>query len=128
MSIQKSDIANAVAEATDNTQQGSAVAGLAVDPMARGSLFVEGEPVMIRTVVFTVTGRVERVSCLGGTYFVHLSDAAWIGDLGRFKDCVNEGKYEQCDPVTTGARVAINAIVDIYPWNHPLPTPQNVRK
>ena len=78
-----------------------------------------GKCYLIRSVYYW-TGRV--VSVRGG--FVELEDAAWIPVTSRFSDCV-QGKTlpEEVEPVGT-AFVLIRNIIDVVPWNNPLPKKQ----
>ena len=89
-----------------------------------GSTFVIGEQVLIRTVTFYVTGRITRISTTGITTFLHLEDAAWISDTGRFMDAIETGTLGEIEPVTTPVRVNIATAIDVYHWNHPLPKKQ----
>lgn len=102
MSVQKSDIANAIAE-TDN------------------STFVVGEAVFIRTVTYHMIGRVARISKEGQFHFLHLEDASWIPDTEEFHKFINNGALREVQAVDTPVRVAVAAIVDVFGWNHPLP-------
>lgn len=103
--LQKSDISAAIGVAEDAS-------------------FVIGEQVLIRTVTFSATGRVDRISNVGPTYFLHLSDAAWIADVGRFMDTLKTGQANEIEPAASGMRVSVASIVDVMPWDHPLPRKQ----
>lgn len=105
MALKKSDIAEATGEEQNET-------------------FVIGECLFIRTVTHHLVGRLKRISHLGPYSFLHLEEAAWVADDGRFMDCIESGKLNEVEPVTTGIRVQVAPIVDVYPWNHPLPRQQ----
>lgn len=105
MSIKKSDIAEAVANADETT-------------------FAIGEQVFVRCVTYHLTGRIVRISNIGLTYFLHLADAAWIANTERFMNAIEEGKLSEVEPVTKEVRVNISTIVDCFHWDNPLPRKQ----
>ena len=75
-----------------------------------------GKKLFIRTVTYHLTGEVDkRVSC-----FLHLKDAAWIADSGRFMGAIKDGELDEVEPVGE-AWVNVNSITDMFPWKHPLP-------
>lgn len=78
-----------------------------------------GKKLFIRTVTYHLVGRVEKR--LGS--FFQLKDASWVADSGRFMNAIKEGTLDEVEPVGD-AFVSINAIVDIFPWKHPLPKEQ----
>jgi hypothetical protein len=117
--MRKSDVAEAAAQhevANKNKQNGL------FDE--QNDTFVIGEPLFIRTITFHMTGKLERISHCGETTFLHLSDAAWIADDGRFTPCIEKGEINEVEPVTCEMRVNVSSIVDVYTWNHPLPRTQ----
>jgi hypothetical protein len=79
-----------------------------------------GQNVLVRTVTHYYTGE------LDGTEdgFLVLKDAAWIADTGRFSKALLTGELDEVEPYPGGCLVAIGAVVDISPWNHPLPRTQ----
>ena len=79
-----------------------------------------GEKLFIRTVTYHLTGKLKKV--IGGN-FLELTDAAWIADSGRFMQCIQDGSLNEVEPVGK-AFVNMNAIVDFFPWKHPVPTKQ----
>lgn len=78
-----------------------------------------GKKVFIRTVTYHLVGKVEKV--VDG--FIKLSGASWIADSGRFSQAIKEGTLNEVEPVEK-AWVSLGSIVDIFPWNHELPTKQ----
>lgn len=78
-----------------------------------------GKKVFIRTVTYHLVGKVEKI--VDG--FIKLSGASWIADSGRFSQAIKEGTLNEVEPVEE-ALVSLGSIVDIFPWNHELPTKQ----
>ena len=76
-----------------------------------------GKNVLIRTVTNYYTGYVNAVD----KRFIHLIDAAWIADTGRFSDALANGTLSEVEPYPGSVLVAIGAIVDITEWAHSLP-------
>jgi len=75
-----------------------------------------GRKLFIRTVTNYLTGEVKGF--VGG--FIHLKNAAWIADTGRFSDAIKKGTFNEVEPVED-AFVSIGSIVDMFPWTHKLP-------
>ena len=73
----------------------------------------------IRTVTYHMVGKIKKID---GNFLV-LSDASWIADSGRFHDAIKTGSLSEVEPVGD-AFVCIDAIVDAFPWKHPLPDKQ----
>lgn len=105
MSLRKSDVADAIAQEHNET-------------------FVLGECVFIRTVSFSSIGRITRISNLGNSYFIHLEEACMVADTERWMNCIEEGQLREVEPVKSPVRVHVDAIVDVWAWNHPLPREQ----
>ena len=78
-----------------------------------------GKKLFIRTVTYHLTGEVTKR--IGS--FLHLKNAAWIADSGRFEQAVKEGKLDEVEPVGE-AWVNLNTVTDMFPWKHPLPKEQ----
>ena len=78
-----------------------------------------GKAFFFRTVTYHQIGTV--VKQIGD--FLELKDASWIADSGRFMNALRDGKLFEVEPVDT-AFVNIKAIVDFFPWRHPLPKVQ----
>lgn len=81
------------------------------------SILTPGGAIFVRTVAHNYTGRVVSVD----EKFLHLSDAAWIADSGRWAAALATGALNEVEPFPGEVLVAIGAVVDISPWNHPLP-------
>ena len=83
--------------------------------------FRVGESWFIRCVTYHCTGRVKAIV---GRFLV-LEEAAWIAESGRFSNAIQEGVkiLSEVEPVDRMV-VNLHAIVDAFPWNHPLPREQ----
>jgi len=95
----------------------------AILPLVGGSshsLVQIGTAVLIRTVTMYYTGRVKAVSASE----IELDEAAWIADCGRFADALRTGTLKEVEPYPGCCIVSRGAIVDVSPWNHPLPREQ----
>ncbi len=82
------------------------------------TILAVGAPVIVRTVTHYYTGRVVAIE----DGFVVLSDAAWIADTGLWSQALTTGELNEVEPYPAGCAVALGAMVDVSPWNHPLPT------
>ncbi len=82
--------------------------------------FEIGKSYLIRTVTLYQVGRV--FSICGD--FVELECASWIGDTGRYHDCLLNGVFKEVEPYPLGVAVNCSAIIDRAPWPHDLPTEQ----
>ena len=78
-----------------------------------------GHAYFIRTVTYHLTGRVKKIM---GNMLI-LETAAWIADSGRFMDAIKKGELNEVEPVGD-AIVNLNAITDMFPWEHALPIEQ----
>lgn len=78
-----------------------------------------GKKLFIRTMTYHLVGRVEQIF----QNFLELSGASWVADSGRFMDALREGTLDEVEPVGQ-AFVNRESIVDMFPWNHPLPKDQ----
>lgn len=78
-----------------------------------------GKKVFIRTVTNFYTGLLD--SC---AEYLHLGDAAWIADTGRFADALATGKLNEVEPYPADCWVAAGSVVDISEWRHDLPRVQ----
>jgi hypothetical protein len=76
-----------------------------------------GSCVLIRTVTHYYVGRITEVTKLT----IHLEDAAWVADTGRFTEALTTGTLGEVEPFPDGVLVFIQACVDISPWAHELP-------
>ena len=82
------------------------------------SVFI-GKCLFVRTVTYHSVGKVESI--VGR--FLELSCASWVADSGRFTQAIKDGILEEVEPVGK-MYLSIDAIVDIFPWVHDLPTEQ----
>lgn len=79
--------------------------------------FKPGDAVFIRTVTHHHTGRVLDV----GRDWIKLDEGAWIADDGRFHVALRDGVFNEVEPIPSWFVVGRGAIIDIFPWGHPLP-------
>ena len=80
-----------------------------------------GRNYFVRTITDHFTGRLVSVtsSC------ICLEDAAWIADMGRFSDTLNDpGKLNEVEPSPVPIIIQRAAIVSILPWLYSLPRNQ----
>lgn len=84
-----------------------------------------GRKWFVRTVTYHTVGRlVKRIPGVGGNGdLLQFEQASWVADSGRFMDAIKKGTLSEVEPTGT-CFVHAAAIVDIFPWNHPLPTEQ----
>jgi hypothetical protein len=78
-----------------------------------------GKKLLIRTVTYFSVGKVEQVE----DGFIKLSTASWVADTGRFHQAITNGKLNEVEPVGE-MYVSLGSVVDMFPWNHDLPTEQ----
>ena len=76
-----------------------------------------GKNVFVRTVTFHYTGKLTGIS----DGFLHLADAAWIADSGRFAAALKDGTLSEVEPYPAGCSISAGAVVDISEWTHELP-------
>lgn len=81
------------------------------------SIFAPGNQVIIRTVTLHYTGRVIATD----DHWIHLDDAAWIADTGRWAEALKSGKLNEVEPYPGRCSIPVGCIVDVSPWDHPLP-------
>lgn len=71
--------------------------------------FEVGENYLIRTVTFTLTGKIKSKT----SQFLVLQDADWIADTGRFSEALeNQDKFNEVEPFKNDAIVSKGSIVD----------------
>lgn len=71
--------------------------------------FEVGENYLIRTVTFTLTGKIKSKT----SQFLVLQDADWIADTGRFSEALeNQDKFNEVEPFRNDAIVSKGSIVD----------------
>lgn len=78
-----------------------------------------GKKVLIRTVTYFSVGKVESVE----DGFIKLSTASCVYDTGRFADALKKGTLNEVEPVGE-VYVSLGSIVDMFRWEHELPTEQ----
>lgn len=95
-------------------------------PKQQFVIFAEGEKVLIRTVTNYLVGEVAGVQAVGEQSFVVLKDASWIADMKRFHNALKDGfaKDAEIEPVVGVCAVSVGSIVDVFEWQHDLPTEQ----
>jgi hypothetical protein len=76
-----------------------------------------GMAVFIRTVTHHHTGRILDI----GPDWIQLDEAAWIASDGRFHQALATGVFDEVEPIPGWCLVGRGAIIDAYPWPHPLP-------
>lgn len=78
-----------------------------------------GEKWFIRTVTYHLVGKItKRIG-----HFIEMKGASWVADSGRFMNAIKEGVLSEVEPVGR-MMVNLDAIVDLFPWNHKLPKDQ----
>ncbi len=82
-----------------------------------GFPFKKGDAILIRTVTMYQVGRVQNI----GPDSITLDDASWLADIGRLGDALSTGNLNEIERAPSWVVVGRGAIVDIYPWAHPLP-------
>ena len=78
-----------------------------------------GKKLFIRTVTYHLVGEVVKKIA----NFLQLKNASWVADSGRFMQAIKDGTLDEVEPVGE-AWVNLNAITDMFPWKHKLPTEQ----
>jgi len=78
-----------------------------------------GKCFFFRTITYHCVGRV--IKRFGS--FLHLEDASFIADSGRFMQFIKDGKLNEVEPVGTEF-VNLNSVVDFFHWKHDLPKEQ----
>lgn len=76
-----------------------------------------GQAVFLRTVTFHHVGEV--VSKKDG--WLHLKNASWVADSGRFSVALETGALREVE-YAGEIYVNLSALVDAFPWRHDLPT------
>ena len=78
-----------------------------------------GRKFYFRTVTYHQVGMVKKVS----GRIIHLENASWVADSGRFMQAIKNGTLSEVEPVGD-AYINFESVVDFFPWNHDLPTEQ----
>lgn len=79
-----------------------------------------GKNVFVRTVTHHYTGKLASVE----DGFLHLEEAAWIADDGRFADALKNGSLNEVEPYPGDCYVSAGSLVDVSEWLHDLPRTQ----
>lgn len=82
-----------------------------------GYPFKKGDAILIRTVTMYQIG---RVACIGADS-ITLIEASWLADTGKLSTALEKGTLNEVEKIPSWCTVGRGAIVDIFPWNHPLP-------
>lgn len=84
-----------------------------------GYPFDVGDKILVRTVTMYQLGKVVGI----GPDSITLADASWIADVGRLGNALEKGcdALGEIEKAPSWICVGRGAIVDVYPWNHPLP-------
>ena len=88
-----------------------------VSEVAANFADLTGRSVLVRTVTHYYTGRLDSVT----GQWLHLLDAAWIADTGRFHTALATGRLSEVEPYPADCWVAACAVVDVCEWPHDLP-------
>ncbi len=80
-----------------------------------------GEVVVCRTLAYYYLGCVTHITRAGDLYFLHLSDAFVISDVGDWEKTLQSGKFPDAKPLRQETRIGLHACVEIAPWYHKLP-------
>lgn len=80
-----------------------------------------GEKIFFRTVTYHAIGEVKKI--VGR--FVHLKNASWVADTGRFMNFIKEGVQENSEIEPVGEMfLSMDTVVDFFIWKHSLPKDQ----
>lgn len=91
-----------------------AIRGVAAPPLP----FEVGKNYLIRTVTMIDVGKVKGI--VGN--FVVLENVSWIGDTGRFHECLTKTDvFVEVEPFKEEVYLNANSIVDATPWPYNLP-------
>ena len=76
-----------------------------------------GKNVIIRTVTYHYIGHLESI----GDGWMHLSDAAWLADSGRWSKALETGNVKEVELYGGPCHINASAVVDVSEWRHELP-------
>ena len=80
-----------------------------------------GENYFIQTVTHYYTGRLIQVL----QNELILEEASWIADTGRFKEFIQDGKFNEVEPYPSGKLIiGRGSLVQAFEWTHKLPRDQ----
>lgn len=78
-----------------------------------------GKKWFFRTVTYHLVGKV--IKTFGN--FLHLENASWVADSGRFMQAIKNGKLNEYEEVGE-CFVNLDSVTDFFPWKHSLPKGQ----
>ena len=80
-----------------------------------------GSKIFFRTVTYHALGEVKKI--VGR--FVHLKNASWIADTGRFMGWIKDGVQTNSEIEPVGEMfLNMDTVVDFFIWKHKLPSDQ----
>lgn len=82
-----------------------------------GFPFTKGDAILIRTVTMYQLGEIAHIS----PDSITLVNASWLADIGRLSVALSTGALNEIEKAPSWIVVGRGAIVDIFPWSHPLP-------
>lgn len=95
------------------------VTGTARDVLDPITPFIIDKNYLIRTITMIDVGKVKAI--VGN--FLILTNASWIGDTGRFNECLTRNDiFNEVEPFKYDVFINLNSIVDATPWPYDLPT------
>lgn len=80
-----------------------------------------GKKYFIRTATMYNVGRLKIVT----DKELVLENASWIGDTGRFHECLKNGKFSEVEDFISDVIVNRDSIIDATEWTHELPNKKN---
>jgi hypothetical protein len=84
------------------------------------SFWVPGKNYFIRTVTMHNVGKLVTID----DKEIHLTQASWIADSGRFHDALKSGQFDEIEPFVEDIIINRSAIIDATIFNHDLPKVQ----
>ena len=80
-----------------------------------------GKNYFIQTVTHYYTGKLIQVL----QNELILEEASWIADTGRFKEFIQDGKFNEVEPYPSGKLIiGRGSLVQAFEWTHKLPRDQ----
>lgn len=79
-----------------------------------------GRTYLFRAVTYHQVGMVAAI--IDGK-FLHLTNASWVADSGRFAEALRTGKLKESE-YTGDHFLNLDTVVDFFPWRHDLPEPE----
>ena len=80
--------------------------------------FKVGDAILIRTVTMIQVGRVKAI----GPDLFTMEDGGWVASTKRFSETLKTGGLDEFERAPSWFAVGRGAIVDVWPWEHPLPS------